>query len=673
MTERTSRALAWTLGGVAWLFGIGFVLALPSAPAFRLSDGLFQAGTALTGVAFASVGVVIATRQRANRIGWLFLAIGCWMALTALIQTYIGLVPASRPGFAYANWASNWVWIPAYFLAFPMLLLLFPDGRPPTPRWRWLEGAIWICIAVAVLTTMLHPDPGGEQSGFNPFVDLSAIKPLLDVLLALSSVIGLFGGLIAAAVALVRRYRRAATVEREQLKWFVYATVATIVLLPTRSIYAADHPFLAVIGLVTAVLLPAASLVAILKYRLFDIDVVIRKTVIYVVTAALLLGTFAVVTWVVTSWVSSATEDRYRLIAGIVVGVLVWPMRSVAIRISNRLVFGRRATPYQVLSEFTERVGATYSDEDVTSRMAQLLRDATGATTARIWLAVGDSQTNIASAPADVPSAEWPDDGLDVTYRGERLGGLSVEMPANDPLDPTRERLIHDLAGQVGPVLANVRLLEELRASRRRIVAAQDERAKKLERDIHDGAQQQLVALTIQLKLAASLVGKDPEKERELLEQLGGQANDALEDLRNLARGIYPPLLADKGLGAALEAQARKAIVPTTVQADEVGRFAQDVESAVYFSCLEALQNIAKYANATSARIALMDGSGELRFSVTDDGDGFDASATSYGSGLQGIADRLAAIGGDLTVVSAPGQGTSITGSVPVVEGGRLA
>ena len=252
--------------------------------------------------------------------------------------------------------------------------------------------------------------------------------------------------------------------------------------------------------------------------------------------------------------------------------------------------------------------------------------------------------------------------------RGERLGALSVSMPPTEPLSGAREDLMHDLASQAGLVLRNVLLIEELRSSRRRLVAAQDDERRKIERNLHDGAQQQLVALAVQLKLARTMVDRDPAKAAALLDTLQGSATDALEDLRDLARGIYPPLLADKGLATALEAQARKAVVPVTVEADGVGRFPADVESAVYFSCLEALQNVAKYADAATARITLSDGSGELRFEIRDDGRGFDPSATSYGTGLQGIADRLAALGGELVVTSAPGDGTAVAGRLPVGE-----
>ncbi len=176
-------------------------------------------------------------------------------------------------------------------------------------------------------------------------------------------------------------------------------------------------------------------------------------------------------------------------------------------------------------------------------------------------------------------------------------------------MTPSDEKLIADLAGQAGLVLRNVRLNEELKvrfdelkAAQKRLVSAQDEGRRRLERNIHDGAQQQLVALAVKLKLADNLIERDTAKAHELLEQIQQETHAALEDLRDLARGIYPPLLADKGLPAALEAQGRKSGLPVTLRADGVGRYPQAVEAAVYFSCLEALQNVAKYAEASRDR-----------------------------------------------------------------------
>jgi signal transduction histidine kinase len=215
-------------------------------------------------------------------------------------------------------------------------------------------------------------------------------------------------------------------------------------------------------------------------------------------------------------------------------------------------------------------------------------------------------------------------------------------------------------------VLRNVRLIEELRASRQRLVAAQDEERRKLERNLHDGAQQQLVALAVQLKLLEQTAGKDPARDQQLAAKLGSQATAALEDLRDLARGIYPPLLADKGLAAALENQARKAAVPTTVEADAVGRYPQEIEATIYFCTLEALNNVAKYSEASRAVVRLSQVDGHIEFAVEDDGRGFDASAGTYGTGLQGMADRLDAVGGELRVESTPGAGSTVSGSVPV-------
>jgi signal transduction histidine kinase len=197
-------------------------------------------------------------------------------------------------------------------------------------------------------------------------------------------------------------------------------------------------------------------------------------------------------------------------------------------------------------------------------------------------------------------------------------------------------------------------------------VAAQDEERRRLERNIHDGAQQQLVALTVKLRLLEQIAGRDPDKAVALAAQLQAETTQALEDLRDLARGIYPPLLADEGLPAALAAQARKSPVSAIVDADGIGRYAADIEAAVYFSCLEALQNVAKYAEASQVVIRLEKDDGRLSFSVADDGVGFDPAGAHRGSGLQGIADRLDALRGRFDVVSRPGSGTTLSGSVPV-------
>jgi signal transduction histidine kinase len=372
------------------------------------------------------------------------------------------------------------------------------------------------------------------------------------------------------------------------------------------------------------------------------------------------------------------------ILATAVVAVGFQPVRDRVQHLANRLVYGKRATPYEVLSEFSERMSGAYASEDLLPRMARILAEGTGAARADVWLNVGSDLHPEASWPpeatppepvavldGEVPPIEGVDRLLPVRHQGELLGALSVSKSRGDALRPAEEKLMDDLASGAGLVLRNVRLtaellarLEELKRSRQRIVAAQDEERRRLERNLHDGAQQQLVALQVKLSLAERIAEEDC-RAKDQLGALKQEATEALENLRDLARGIYPPLLADQGLQAALSSQARKATFPVAIEADHIGRYPQDQEAAVYFCVLEALQNVAKYAGATHASVRLNEDDGVLTFTVTDDGAGFDSTKTTYGTGLQGMADRLSAQGGTLEVRSKPGEGTTVIGRVP--------
>jgi signal transduction histidine kinase len=304
-----------------------------------------------------------------------------------------------------------------------------------------------------------------------------------------------------------------------------------------------------------------------------------------------------------------------------------------------------------------------------------MLAEGTGAIRSDVWLLEGAELRAAGSwPPAKVEPVPLVADGsievpgavaVPVRYQGEVLGALSLQKPPGDPITSAERKLLDDVASQAGLVLRNARLIGELRASRQRIVSAQDAAARRLERNIHDGAQQQLVALAVKTRLADSLLGRDEAKAHDVLSQIQTEAQEALEDLRDLARGIYPPILADQGLAVALDAQAKRSPVPVAVEAIGIYRYRSETEAAVYFSVLEALQNVAKYSGASHAMVSLH-GNGHLTFEVTDDGVGFDPGTTAYGTGLQGVADRLAAVDGTLEVRSQPGVGTTIVGIVPV-------
>jgi signal transduction histidine kinase len=424
--------------------------------------------------------------------------------------------------------------------------------------------------------------------------------------------------------------------------------------------------------------IPLATAVAVLTFGLYDVGFVVRKQAVSVVLTIALVLLFGLVVFSFGGLVPfrGGSEPGWVFVRGLLTGLAILPLRRLAVRLSQRIMFGGRTTPYQVLTTFSERLGDTYATDDVLVRLATLLTEAVGAREVGVWLRIGGELRLEASLPdrGPVPSRAMPTEALpeglpgtafEVRDAGEALGAITVVMPANDPMDKRKEGLVRDLASQAGLVLRNVRLIEELRESRRRIVTAQDDRAKRLERDLHDGAQQQLVALAVKLRMVEQIASRDAVRATALVAELQTDANDALQTLRDLAHGIYPPLLADKGIAAALEGQARRSPVPVTLEAT-VGRHAPEMESALYFCCLEALQNVSKYARASHVTIQLLDGAGELRFEVCDDGDGFDTEAEARGSGLQGMSDRLAALDGTLEVRSAPGAGTTVIGRVPL-------
>jgi signal transduction histidine kinase len=494
----------------------------------------------------------------------------------------------------------------------------------------------------------------------------------------------MFGGL-AAVASLILRYRRAQGDERQQIRWVAAAAgaagLALVVVVGTTIMAGGEDSSLsnaafAVLLVTAGIGVPVATGIAVLKYRLYDLGLVVKKTLVFAVVATILTAIYGILLFFVPLLVlgvgSGTGFSSWQFLVTIVIAISFAPIRRRARSLADRIVYGGRATPYEVLSDFSERLGETYSTDDVLPRMAQLLGASTGAAEVMVLLKAGERL---------VPSTIWPvdhavpvdagalDEGLEVfpvTHQGEELGAITLRMSARDPMDPAKEQLVRDVASQAGLVLRNVRLISDLRESRRRIVAAQDERAQRLERNIHDGAQQQLVALAVRLRLAEQMADRDPARVKEMLGDLQADANDALENLRDLARGVYPPLLADKGLTAALEAQARKAAVPVTVLADGADRYPAEVEATVYFCTLEALQNVAKYAEADGVTVSLAPGDGVLTFTIADDGRGFDPRAARLGSGLQGMRDRVEALGGSLEIESAPGSGTSVTGRVPL-------
>jgi signal transduction histidine kinase len=678
----TARPTRWP-----WSILAGFLVTAGIASIFVVRNGESfgeQVPYIVAFSMFGAVGALIVSRESRNRIGLLLL----WTAgITALsfasqeIATYLiergdhGVLVGAIAIFGSAGWLFGI--LPAIFL----LPILFPTGRPHSRRWRLLP---WVVLGMlgflsigAIFGTKMLTDANDVELIANPLYipALGEVGPIWD-----------FGGwflllLIASGISQVMRFVASKGVERQQIKWFAFAIVAFVAYLVASDLMHFSGLAESIASGISFMLLPVAIGASILQFRLWDLDVVVKKAVVAGLLVVLALLVYAGAVALVGVIASDRESTVTLFLVALALGVAFRPVMRVARRLVDRLVYGKRATPYEVLTEFSERVGTSYATEDVLPRMAQVLGEGSGAEVARVWLRSGRHLSQAAVWPADAgthdrvavsdEAATGPpgETTVEVRDRGELLGALSVRMSASDPMNPTKEKLVRDLAAQAGLVLRNVQLVEDLRTSRQRLVAAQDEERRRLERNIHDGAQQQLVALAVKARLAGQFAERDPAKAVELLGQIETETQTALEDLRDLARGIYPPLLADRGLVAAIEAQSRKGHLGVEVDATGLGRFTADVEATVYFCTLEALQNVAKYAAADRTVIRLARANGSLSFEVEDDGRGFDPGAVASGSGLQGMADRLAAVGGSLEIRSAPGRGTTVAGHVPVAAG----
>ncbi len=635
---------------------------------------------------WGGVGSLIAARAPRNPIGWLLLLAamaGAFQAFATFYSEWGVRHLHDMPLDTLVGWTSI-VLVAPVLATLPLLFLLYPDGALPSQRWR---PVAWLTAVAAVLLAISGIGNGAPERGLHPpdWAAGSAVFTAANVL----AVLLLVGAALAALLSLWLRLRRATPEDRGPIRWLAWLLTIMMGSIVVGAIVAVTATA-AWYGFIIAALvvfpgvlfgIPFAFSIVLLRYGLYDYEVRMRKRIVAAVLTVALTGvTLGML--VLLSRASGLVAREEGTSAGVIVGaiavIVAYLLARLFRRFAQRVVFGERATPYEVLSEFSDRVGETYSTEDVLPRMAQLLAASTGAKEAAVWLRVGEELRPVAAWPdeerAPDPLTVLGDDlptfpeglaAFAVTHNGVALGALSLRTSSNDPMNAEKERLARDLAAQAGLVLRNVALVEDLRESRRRIVAAQDEERRRIERNIHDGAQQQLVALAVQLRLARSMIDRDPGRTASMLDTLQAAAGDALNDLRDLARGIYPALLADEGLRAALEAQARKGVVATTIDANGIGRYAHDIEAAVYFCILEALNNVAKYAQASHVDVRLASEGGPLRFEVIDDGMGFETSAARTGSGLQGMADRLAALGGTLEVTSTRGEGTVVRGWVP--------
>jgi len=654
---------------------------------------------------WAIAGAVIAVRRANERLGPLVL----FGALTAGVAGLAaGVLRASDHGIVVGDGlvGLSRIVLPVALAVLPavgmQILLSLPDGS-------CREGRAVIRAAYAV----------GLVVGIGLWTQRPTL-PLWPVGLeaVLATIIGFAGS--------NRRYRHSRGAERQRLQWFGWAVVATaeatVVTVALRLL--ADWPSHGLVVVAAAtVTMPVALAVSTSARMLGRIDRLLAHTVSIAGLSGVVVSVYVLVVLGLgrTPTASERSLLLLSMLAAAIAALVYLPARERLSQFSTRLVYGDREAPDEVVRTFGTRLSRAIPMDELLLQVAESLRKSLALSRAEVWTGSGGRLDRVVSVP-DAPGMRLglaPDEEAIVaragvcgpawvkvwmagllrgredasirvapaSHSGQLLGLIVAVRPADgDAFRPEDETVLAELARQVGLALHNVALdsalqasldevrrqAEELRASRARVVAASDAARRQIERNLHDGAQQHLVALAVNLRLVQQLADADPSAAKELLDQLGHDVADAVQELRSLAHGIYPPLLVDRGLSEALGAAAGRAAIPTDVEATGTGRYPQVVEAAVYFCCVEALQNAGKHAGeGATATVRVWEEAGGLLFEVVDDGMGFDAAdRSSPGAGFVNMGDRVGAIGGSVGVESSPGKGTRISGRIPLAPGG---
>ncbi len=648
-------------------------------------------------LAFGLVGAFIIAKVPGNRIGWVFAVIGVLGPFSSFQQMALGWLESGvNPDvvaifqiIAGAGWN-------VFFLCLLVLIpLWYPSGRPIN---RYV-GSVAVVATLGWIMLVLGEIGGAtvgilvDESLLGDDAWLQIANPVASWPVPDSSLfdLGWFLLMISIPVAvtsMVVRRVKSRGVERLQMKWLLFSeglVVGYVVLVAVFEVQldpVGPGVQLALNLLLGALVLavPISVGVAITKHRLYDIDVVISKTVTYGVLAVFITGVYALIVVGIGSLVGSGDEPNLMLsIAAVaIVAVAFEPLRNRLQRWANRLVFGHRATPYEVLSRATARFAGSDSPEEALKQVTQLVVDGTGAAEAVLWIRVGGNlQPRVATPPTaieglvgvsmtrdDLPELR-ADAATPVRHRGEVLGALSISKAPGESVTSVDDKMLHDIASSAGLLVRNISLnaelaerAEQLRVSRRRLVAAHDAERHRLERDLHDGAQQQVVAVKVKLGVARTLAEREgvPDVES-LVSSLAATTQEAVDSMRAVAHGIYPPLLEAEGLEAALSAAIRALPIRVDLDSDEVGRYERSVEESLYFCSVETMAR-AVDGGATWARIEMRETSDSVRFTVRHDGEVGD---------LVSVGDRVEAFGGELSLDVEAGE-VVISGQLPMTD-----
>jgi signal transduction histidine kinase len=672
------RANAW------WLLPGAFALVAVAVLDLRggqLSGAAVDVGT---GVAWY-VGAALAYMTRpANRAAWLLLVMATLLAIGKGVGSALSVAATTHPEVAHA-WAAvvledvaGWAVLAAGIAVFAT----FPDGKYQRRYERWVVRGVPLAFLPLQLLQLL----GSLRVGTSQFgwLALDAASPIyvrgLDPVGAVASAV-MGANLLAVVPALallLLRYRRFGGDQRRQIKWPLYAlsvsVIGVVALAFTPEPPATPFWIAAPLYVGTQALLPIGLAMGIVMHRGLDIDDVIRRSVVYGALWALIAAVYVVVAAAFGIAIGQRMPVALAVIIAIAATLLFQPARRRLEGLADRLVFGPRLSGYELISQLGVRLQSTIAAEDVAGSVAGAVQAGLGASWVRVTLNRPEP-TPVAIAGTAPAVAGGVELSAPLVHGDRVVGVIECGPKVEGRYETGDQELLNTLGRQAALAIRNSQLsaelsdhLEELAASRARLVQAEEVGRRRLERDLHDGVQQELVGVLARLGLARNQLRRDRDLAETTLREAQVDAQRALEGLQELARGIHPAILTDRGLIEAVEERATRMTVPVEVHANGLGqgaRFPAELEGAAYFFVSEGLANILKYASASRVHVRFHSESGQLVIEVEDDGRGFELKGVKL-SGLRGLEDRIEALGGRVEVVTRPGYGTKLRAHLPV-------
>jgi signal transduction histidine kinase len=616
--------------------------------------------------ALGAIGFVLTSRMPRHRISWVMAAGGLWWAVGALANAWAveALVtsPGSLPGGLAAAWFDSWAWLPGLTVFASALLVLMPDGHLASRRW-WpvLAATAGGCaLLVPAISTSATFDLADTKVA-NPWsTDSGAVE--LAVVAGLPLVIA---GLVASLAAFAVRYRRSEGDTRQQLRWVGVSLALSVVLGVAGAFLWGVVPGAAVLPALAVIALPAGIAVAVLRYRLYELDLVVNRTLVYLVLTVAVVGSYVIVVGLVGSYLSRRGDLIVSVAVTGVVAVGFQPLRAHVQRWVNRLMYGERDDPYLAIAGLGRSLASSLQVDAVLPTAVETI----GRTLALQYVGVtvsepgSESQEEVARFGA--PATEvlvFP-----LVHQGASTGELRLSPRPGERLRERDRRLIVDLAPQVAAAAHAVELAHELQTARRRLVTLREEERRRIRRDLHDGLGPALAGLTFTIDAARNLAPSDLAEADELLASAGEQAQTLIADVRRLIYGLRPPTLDELGLIASLRALVSRESSPRTrlvVDApDPLPPLEAALEVSAYRIVQEALTNVSRHAGATNCTIQLALESKNLLIVVSDDGCGF--TDHRVGVGLHAMRERAAELGGTCEIVSARGAGTTVSVTLP--------